>query len=122
MANVALSTDEFKKALLFVTLTTIFIGGLVGSVRHFGFGDTGIQALTLGLGSSISWAIAVSIWAFRRPWTSEWLARWTGRPIIHGVWFGHLHTNYGASNDNDSTTIPIAFVIKQTYLGRVNTN
>ncbi|CAN0588058.1 unnamed protein product, partial [Ectocarpus sp. 12 AP-2014] len=117
MANVALSTDEFKKALLFVSITTIAIGGLAGSVRHFGFGANGIQALTLGLGSSVSWAIAVSVWAFRRPWTTEWLARWTGRPIIHGVWFGHLHTNYGANNDGDSTTIPIAFVIKQTYLG-----
>lgn len=117
MANVALSTGEFKKALLFVSITTIAIGGLVGSVRHFGFGDNGIQALTLGLGSGVSWAIAVSVWAFQRPWTTKWLARWTGRPIIHGVWFGHLRTNYGASNDGGSTAIPIAFVIKQTYLG-----
>ncbi|QNU62786.1 hypothetical protein [Vreelandella titanicae] len=117
MANVALSTEEFKKALLFVSLTTIAIVGLVGSVRHVGFGDNGIHALMLGLGSGVSWAIAVSIWAFRRPWTTKWLARWTGRPIIHGVWFGHLRTNYGANNDRDSKAIPIAFVIKQTYLG-----
>tara|TARA_R110001592_G_scaffold102908_6_gene290157 strand:- start:85 stop:750 length:666 start_codon:yes stop_codon:yes gene_type:complete len=117
MANITLSTEEFKKALLFVSFTTIAVGGLVGLVRHLGFGDNGTQALTLGLLTGVSWAIAVSVWAFQRPWTTKWLARWTGRPIIHGVWFGHLRTNYGASNDVDSKDIPIAFVIKQTYLG-----
>lgn len=117
MANVILSTKEFKKALLFVSLTTIAIGCLVGLIRHFLFGGNSTQALILGLGSGISWAIAVSFWAFRRPWTTEWLARWTGRPIIHGIWFGHLLTNYGASDNSPSKAIPIAFVIKQTYLG-----
>jgi hypothetical protein len=117
MANVSLSTGELRKALLFVSATTIAIGSLVGAVRHFGFGANGTQALLLGLGSGASWAVAVSIWVFRRQWTTEWLARWTGRPIIHGVWFGHLLTNYGASDDKPSKVIPIAFVIKQTYLG-----
>jgi hypothetical protein len=117
MANIALSTGEFKNALLFVSLTTIAIGGLVGLVRHFGFGADGVQALMLGLGSSVSWAIVVSVWAFRRPWTTEWLARCAGRPVIHGVWFGHLDTNYGASDGSAATAIPIAFVIKQTYVG-----
>lgn len=117
MTNVALSTKEFKHSLLFVSITTIIIGSLVGVVRHFCFGANATQALTLGLLSSVSWAIAVSIWAFRRPWTTEWLAGLTGRPIIHGVWFGHLQTNYGSNAEDESTSIPIAFVIKQTYLG-----
>ncbi|MDO3382395.1 hypothetical protein [Gilvimarinus algae] len=117
MANIALSINDFKKALLFVTLTTITIGGIVGLVRQFGFGDDSLKALTLGLASSVSWAIAASVWAFRRPWTVEFLARWSGRPIIHGVWFGSLYTNYDTSSSDSSNAIPIAFVIKQTYLG-----
>lgn len=117
MANVTLSANEFKKALLLVSFTTIAIGGLVGLARHFVSGDDGTQALMLGLGSGVSWAVAVSVWAFRQPWTTQRLAHWTGRPIIHGVWFGELTSNYGARDESDSTVIPIAFVINQTYLG-----
>lgn len=118
MANVSLSTDEFRKALLFVSGTTIAFGTLAGAGRHFLFGSSDLaQALILGLLTGTGWAVWVSIWAFRRPWTSERLARWTGRPIIHGVWFGHLDTNYGANNSGLAKPIPIAFVIRQTYLG-----
>lgn len=117
MANVTLSINDLKKALSFVAVTTVAFGCVVGLVRHFAFGAAGTQALILGLTSGIGWVIAISIWLFRRPWKTEWIARATGRPIIHGVWFGHLRTNYGVSDDNDSKSIPIAFVIKQTYLG-----
>jgi hypothetical protein len=117
MANVSLSTEELKKALLVVSGTTIAIGGLVGAARHFLFGADGTQALIAGLLTGAGWAVWVSNWAFRRPWTSERLARWTGRPIIHGVWFGHLDTNYGASDSGPAKPIPIAFVIRQTFLG-----
>lgn len=117
MANVSLSTEELKKALRIVSFTTIVIGCVVGALRHF-FGKTdGTQALIYGLMSGVGWAGWMSVWAFRRPWTSERLARLIGRPIIHGVWFGHLDTNYGADDPAASTRIPIAFVIKQTFLG-----
>lgn len=117
MASVSLSTEELKKALQIVSFTTIVIGCVVGALRHF-FGDTdGTAALVYGLLSGVSWAGVVSVWVFRRPWTSEWLAWLTGRPIIHGVWFGHLDTNYGAEDPTSSTRIPIAFVIRQTFLG-----
>jgi len=117
MANVSLSTEELKKALLTVSITTIVIGCGGGALRHI-FGDTdGTQALLYGLVSGAGWAGGISTWAFRRPWTSERLARLIGRPIIHGVWFGHLDTSYGADDPAASKRIPIAFVIKQTFLG-----
>ncbi|MGY1490628.1 hypothetical protein ACW4YW_14565 [Methylobacillus pratensis] len=117
MANVNLSIKDFRKALLFVAITTVVIGSLAGLIRHFAFGANGTQALMVGLMSGATWAVAVSIWAFRRPWKTEWIANWTGRPIIHGVWFGSLLTNYGTSDDKPTEPIPIAFVIKQTFLG-----
>jgi hypothetical protein len=89
----------------------------VGLVRHFGFGSNATQAITLGLFSSVSWTITISIWAFRLSWKRQWLAKLTGRPIIQGVWFGHLHTNYDTNDEGETKAIPIAFVIKQTYLG-----
>jgi hypothetical protein len=116
MANVSLSTDELKKALLFVSAGTVAIGGLVGLVRHYAFGADAIEALVLGLVSGASWAVFISIWVFRRPWTRGWLAWLTGRPIIHGVWFGHLDTSYESGDESVGKRIPIAFVIKQTFL------
>lgn len=52
--------------------------------------------------------------AERGPGTAAWAS---GRPIIHGVWFGHLNTNYGSHDGSVGRRIPIAFVIKQTFLG-----
>lgn len=116
MANVSLSTDELKKALLFVSITTGFIGGLFGLVRHYAFGADATAAIVVGLVSGVSWAVLFSIWVFKRPWTYSWLAWLTGRPIIHGVWFGHLDTSYEAGDESVGKRIPIAFVIKQTFL------
>lgn len=117
MANVSLSIAEFKKTLQIASVTTIIIGSIVGMIRHFVFEADSTASLVAGLISGVTWAIFISIWAFRRPWTIKLLSRLTGKPIIHGVWFGKLTTNYGASEDNMSTDIPIAFVIRQTYLG-----
>lgn len=115
MANVSLSTDELKKALLFVSLSTGAVAGVVALARHFAFGSELAPALGLGLLTGASWAVFLSIWAFRRPWVHDRLASLAGRPIIHGVWFGHLNTNYDAADVEKR--IPIAFVIKQTFLG-----
>lgn len=117
MANVSLSTGELKKALLFVSLMTVGIGGFVGLVRHYAFRAELTEALVVGLLSGVSWSVLFSTWAFRRTWTWNWLAWATGRPIIHGVWFGHLYTNYGALDGGAGKHIPIAFVIRQTFLG-----
>lgn len=117
MTNVSLSKEELKKTFQFVAITTVAIGALAGALRHFASEAKGVEALMLGLLSGVGWAVVVSIWAFRLPWKSERLARWTGRPIIYGVWFGHLETNYGSINGCPARKIPIAFIIKQTYLG-----
>ncbi|NLY34828.1 MAG: hypothetical protein GX040_08965 [Alcaligenaceae bacterium] len=117
MANVSLSNKEFRKALSFVSVTTVLIGGVVGAIRHFVFGTDSTLAYAQGFNVGISMAVVIAIWVFRRPWTITWLAQVTGRPIIHGVWFGHLDTNYNTDVTSSITKIPIAFVIKQTYLG-----
>ncbi|HCB1211871.1 TPA: hypothetical protein MYN70_005585 [Klebsiella pneumoniae] len=117
MANVSLSTKELKKALLFVSAITVLIGAIAGLIRHLAFGTDITLAYAQGLSFGISMAVAIAIWAFKRPWTINWLAKVAGRPIIHGVWFGHLHTNYNIDATSQLTKIPIAFVIKQTYLG-----
>lgn len=125
MANVSLSSGELKKALLFVSVSTVVIGLIVGFLRlaWSGAGEAeeervvnALVAVVFGLVSGASWAVIFSTWVFRRTWTWGWLAWLTGRPIIHGVWFGHLDTSYESSDASVGKRIPIAFVIKQTFL------
>ncbi|MNX72312.1 hypothetical protein D3C86_1036640 [compost metagenome] len=116
MANVSMSTGELKKAFLFVSSSTGAIASLVGIVRHYFFDADAASALVLGLVSGASWAVLFSLWALKRPWRYGRLARLTGRPIIHGVWFGHLDTSYESDDESVGKRIPIAFVIKQTFL------
>lgn len=125
MANVSLSSGELKKALQFVSISTVVIGLSVGFLRLVwsGAGEdaeerlvNALVAVLFGLVSGAGWAVIFSNWVFRRTWTWNWLARITGRPIIHGVWFGHLDTSYESSDQSVGKRIPIAFVIKQTFL------
>ncbi|MCV2436893.1 hypothetical protein [Paucibacter sp. DJ2R-2] len=116
MANVSLSTGEVKKAFWFVSANTIVIGVVVGLIRHYVFKADATAALLVGLVSGMSWTSLISLWAFGRPWTWGWLAWMTGRPIIHGVWFGYLDTSYESNDESVGKRIPIAFVIKQTFL------
>jgi hypothetical protein len=116
MANVSLSTGELKKAFLFVSASTAAIGVLGGLIRHYAFGADVIAALLSGLLSGASWAVLFATWVLGRPWTYGWLAWLTGRPIIHGVWFGYLDTSYESEDESVGKRIPIAFVIKQTFL------
>jgi len=51
-----------------------------------------------------------------RPWTFTRLARWLGRPSIHGVWWGTLCTDWVDANGRALPAIPIVFVIRQSYL------
>lgn len=51
-----------------------------------------------------------------RPWTSKTLARWLGRPSIHGIWWGTLDTDWRDEDGKTPPPIPIAFVIRQSYL------
>lgn len=48
-------------------------------------------------------------------WRWERLAKWMSRPIVHGIWKGELRSDFGAV-DGNRLTIPIFFVIRQTYL------
>jgi len=117
MANLSLTTIELEKVLKVVSGTTIVIGLAVAAIRHFVFDADLTQALLVGLTSAIGYAVTAGMFLLRRPWTSERLARWTGRPLVHGLWFGQLTSDFVDSAGGARKDIPIAFVIKQTYLG-----
>jgi hypothetical protein len=104
--------QRLLKALFFVASG---IAAIIFTTRVY-LGASASTALLQAATSSISiTTIAFGFFA-RRKWQSPFLAKWLGRPIIHGLWRGHLHTNYVAADGARRPPIEIAFVIKQTYL------
>lgn len=72
------------------------------------------------LGQTAATAIGIPplfVLAFSKlAWTRSWLAWLLGRRMVHGLWWGELHTAFKlADADKPMDPIPIAFVIKQTY-------
>ena len=59
----------------------------------------------------------VGMFLLKRPWRSARLARWAGRPLVHGVWFGRLTSDFVDGTGKARSEIPVAFVIRQTCLG-----
>ncbi|MBK4995837.1 hypothetical protein IAE39_004011 [Pseudomonas sp. S37] len=64
---------------------------------------------SLGLGVLLFGAFTKLAWRWQR------LAKWMNRPLVHGVWRGELKSDFGSINGN-RLTVPIFFVIRQTYL------
>lgn len=115
MNLLSLTYTEFERLLKAFSIATFFIAAVIFITRVF-FGGPPFTALWQAATSSISiTAIAFGILA-RRKWQSPRLAKWLGRPVVHGLWRGHLYTNYIGPDGQSKPSIEIAFVIKQTYL------
>jgi len=69
---------------------------------------------------ALSMAIVASSFAFAGlyEWGWRWgpLPKWLGRPVIQGVWLGHIASDYGRKADEPRRQIPIVFVVRQTFL------
>lgn len=73
------------------------------------------------IGPAISAALAaptlVILIVRKIEWKYPWLSKLLGRRMVHGLWWGELDSDYVKnSGDAPLPPIPIAFVIRQTYL------
>jgi hypothetical protein len=71
--------------------------------------------------SAFSFALAaptgVILAASKLKWKYRWLSKLMSRRMVHGLWWGELRSDYVKTpGDPSLPPIPIAFVIKQTYL------
>ncbi|CAL62328.1 Hypothetical protein; putative membrane protein [Herminiimonas arsenicoxydans] len=115
MNLLSLTYSEFERLLKAFGITTLCVAAVIFIVR-VSLDSPTITALWQAATSSVTLtAIAFGFFA-RRKWQSPLLAKWLGRPIIHGLWRGQLHTNYIGADGQSKPPIEIAFVIKQTYL------
>jgi hypothetical protein len=115
MNLLSLTYQEFERLLKGFTVVTVVIAVFIFAVRIFF--ETPILTATW---QAISSALTIAGFAFgyfaRRTWNYPRLAKWLGRPIIHGLWRGTLNTSYKRPDGQATPPIEIAFVIRQTYL------
>jgi hypothetical protein len=116
MNSLTLTRPELNRLLKIFAATCITVVSILtaGCVLFF---EKSLFAAVL---QSASIAITVLTIAFTsiayKPWVWPKLANWLGRPIVHGLWWGTLYTDYRQNDDKQHEPILIAFVISQSYL------
>jgi len=113
MSIYSLTYDELTRML---KAYTFFFLALLGI--YFGFRewlDLQVTVLQMITGCFTAATLAFGFAAKEMKWNQPKLAKYLGKPIVHGIWYGELSTNF---KRNGETIAPIAivFVIKQTYL------
>jgi hypothetical protein len=114
MDNLTLTRDELSRLLKYFGAVTLVIGIicfliLLSSTSLLTAAWRSLSPALLG--TSTIFTVFVG-WA----WRLEFVARWMGRPDLRGVWLGYLSSDYGKTNSGAAKTLPIAFVVRQTYL------
>jgi hypothetical protein len=116
MNSVTLTYSELIRLLKVYTYTSIIVAIILTIGRHTFFETPLMTAISQSVGLSIFLTTTALGVIAQKYWTSQKWAKWLGHPVVHGLWWGTLHTDYRAKNDQPLAPIPIAFVIRQRYL------
>lgn len=116
MPLVNLTIPEFKRALQYFFWVSLAISVPIVLVRHVAF-ESSLWASFTSVPLAVATALGLTLFILRRPLAGTLLAKMLRRKQIHGLWFGHLTSNYGKDQGQPDLVIPVAFVIRQSYLG-----
>lgn len=114
MSFIVLKFSELQKIIYFFLFIAFIIFLLVQGINLLGLLNLSIiQSIT----PSISLALILLGFLLRSVTIQhERLARFIGKPIVHGLWKGHLISNYKNSEGQQIPPIEIYFYVKQTFL------
>ncbi len=116
MSSLTLTFPELERLLKIFAFVSIVVASIFTAGQVFILDKPLIQAAI----QSTSFAVLLTITAFtftaKKPWLCPKLANWLRRPIVHGLWWGTLYTDYRPKSDTMLKPIAIAFVIRQSYL------
>lgn len=115
MTPVTLTFSELIRLLKVFTYATLLFTAVLTVGRCVFFETPLVTAAFQSASVSILLATVGLGTIYKKAWTSPTLAKWLGRPMVHGLWRGTLYTDYRAEVDRPLDPIPIAFVIRQNY-------
>lgn len=115
MNNLSLTLTEFQRLLKVFATLTIIAWALIFFIQWHLMGTALVTAGWRSFTAALTIATIVFGVFYKVAWKFPRIAKWMGRPIVHGVWRGILLSDYKTEKENPRE-IPIFFVIRQTYL------
>jgi hypothetical protein len=116
MTNLTLTAEELHRLKKAFALVSIVVTCVIALIQWRFFNSASLSSVP----KSISFALTVTSGLFyvfyRWGWRTKWIAKWMGRPVVHGVWLGYLSSDFGRLPTDEPLRKPIVFVIRQTYL------
>jgi len=116
MENLTLTSQELRR--ITTAFAVVFALLLVGaSLIELGLGASLSPSSVMHAASGSLSVTTVLFWAFCRwAWRFGPFPKLLRRPVIRGVWIGHLSSDYGRTETEQPLRKPIVFVVRQTYL------
>lgn len=114
MSFIVLKFSELKKIIFFFLFIALIVFFLIKGISLLvGVNISILQSIT----PSISVAFIILGFLLRSVTIQhERLAKFIDKPIVHGLWKGHLSSNYKNAEGQQIPPIEIYFYIKQTFL------
>lgn len=110
------STDLERLAKLSAVLGAI-VAAIVVAARWVTFQVSPIPVLAQAASGALAAPTLILLVVHKIKWKYLLLSKLLGRRMVHGLWWGELHSDYVKNpGDPPLLPIPIAFVIRQTYL------
>jgi hypothetical protein len=115
MNSFSITRQDFNRLLTVVIWLFVVIAAIVMGVKYWVF-HTSLQEGAISSVTTSVFLVTVGLGAIsKKAWTSITLAKWFERPVVHGLWWGTLVSDYRKDGDQPIEPIPIAFVIRQRF-------
>jgi hypothetical protein len=116
MENITLTRDELNRLLKSFAIVFIGFEFIISFILWHCFASEPSSAILRSLSPALLCASGLFYTFFRWAWRIGKLAKWMGRPVVHGVWLGFLSSDYKKTASDSGITLPIVFIVRQTYL------
>lgn len=114
MTSVSLTYSELVRLLKVFVYATLGLAAAIAAGRTL-LGSSFVDVVLPSISVSILIVTLLLGVISRTSWTSSRFEKWLSRPIVHGLWWGAIHTDYRSKGEAPLAPIPIAFVIRQSY-------
>lgn len=116
MTNLTLTAEELDRIKRAFALACILIAFLFSLAQWRLFETAPLSAAMRSISGALLITSGLFYLFYRWGWRVGRIAKWMGRPVVHGVWLGYLTSNFGRSVSDGPMRKPIVFVVRQTYL------
>jgi len=117
MIPLSITSSDLERLVKLSAVLCVIAAAVVLVARLDVFEKSPVSVLLSVISTVLAVPTVVILVVHKIKWTHSWLSKLLGRRMVHGLWWGELRSDYVKSpGDPHLPPIPIAFVIRQTYL------